>query len=80
MNGFCSKCGKFLSTNEGIIQQGKDGNAEILCNVCIEIEQTFSNVINDLSVVSSIEFGIVQPGRSGAKFDVLVGFNNGKML
>jgi len=36
---FCAHCGKWIGTSEGSIRLSKDGNAEIICNDCIEVEQ-----------------------------------------
>lgn len=36
---FCCECGCWIGSTEGSLRQGKDGNAEIICDGCIAIEQ-----------------------------------------
>ena len=56
---FCSKCGKYISANEGAIRHGVDNQPEVICNKCLAIEQTLSKLTDDMVVVSSVSAGFI---------------------
>lgn len=60
---FCSKCGCWIGSLEGVIRQSNDGDVEVLCNECAKIEHTLQKAISDVSLISS---KIVCSGRSCA--------------
>lgn len=56
---FCSKCGKYISANEGTIHQGVDNQPEVICDKCLAIAQTLSKLSVDMVVVSSVSAGFI---------------------
>lgn len=36
---FCVGCGCWIGADAGTIRQGPDGEPEIICDVCLELEQ-----------------------------------------
>jgi len=36
---FCAGCGGWVAADTGTMRQGSDGEAEIVCNDCLTIEQ-----------------------------------------
>lgn len=56
---FCSNCGRWIGSLEGVIRQDKDGNAEIICDECIANEQGASKLTVDMSIAKLVSAGII---------------------
>jgi len=51
---FCSKCGCWIGSLEGVIRQGVDNEPEIICDECLAIEQTLSKLTVDMSIAKLV--------------------------
>jgi hypothetical protein len=36
---FCTSCGCWIAANTGTMRQGPDGEVEIICDECLQLEQ-----------------------------------------
>lgn len=43
---FCVGCGCWIAANTGTMREGSDGEAEIICDTCLKIEQNRMAIIS----------------------------------
>ena len=60
----CSKCGRFIPSDESVLRLNADNDLELICDMCLDAEKMLCGRLDAIRISNYVSAKIVDPRRS----------------